>query len=329
MTEDIIRFFISAEGIAITAIFTIIGIPLSIILACLSRKVRAPRYMLRTILLEWEDPRGPSSATIVRWHIARMRARLDLKSRVLQKIPNIGNGKLHLTYFAFWNAGREVIKSTDVSKTNPLRLEVGGRGSIEWARLEETSNPDNLFKLEIQDSTLLVDFDHINHNDGIVVKIIHLADQERPIHLLGSFVEAGEAKKIYFGGSTEDGYWTRLLISLHLAGFFGIPGIINFITSIPELTFFGLQSIKNEDTPLIWLGSTFCILVGYIVFPRRPPSRLRRAFEATIDFEATDGASENKTKQKPNVPLSTSVSLREALARINRSQTRLPPTHNS
>ena len=103
---------------------------------------------------------------------------------------------LSLTKFAFWNAGRESVRSEDIAPNAPFLITVDKSVNIfDFEVIDQ--NIINNFSLEkIDDQTIKANFDFIDFNDGIIINIFHSRLRNTGFTVKGTFIGA---KKITYG----------------------------------------------------------------------------------------------------------------------------------
>lgn len=96
---------------------------------------------------------------------------------------------LAVTKFVFWNAGSETINKADVPANTPLRIGVTGNSVLLNHSLEFVKNPSNsvTFLEDNAGKSLLVQFDYFDRNDGFVLEILHTAESDNSVEVVGIF----------------------------------------------------------------------------------------------------------------------------------------------
>ncbi len=95
-----------------------------------------------------------------------------------------------ITRVAIWNNG-STIKKTDVAEKNPISIIFTGNEQIVNTQIL-FANKANGFNLKTINGNIVVGFDYIARNQGIVVKIFHTGEGAKNIKLTGSFVDGRE-----------------------------------------------------------------------------------------------------------------------------------------
>ena len=88
---------------------------------------------------------------------------------------------LSITKIVFWNRGRDTIRGKEIAQMDKLRIvssqenDSSGVFEILTCVFPDDTNKANNFRVQIAEDkkTVLLDFDYMNFNDGIVIKLIH------------------------------------------------------------------------------------------------------------------------------------------------------------
>lgn len=106
------------------------------------------------------------------------------KLRVAYKVGNsyreVGHG-LATTRLVFWSSGEEAILEEDVAQRDPLRIEFPE--NVLELRAVAWNNPT--ISLETVDNTVLISFEYLHKNQGLVCDILYAGNKVRP-KLLGT-----------------------------------------------------------------------------------------------------------------------------------------------
>lgn len=122
-----------------------------------------------------------------------------------KKIPN-----LSLTKVAIWNRGRETINRGDIASADRLRLDLKSEGLILGSNIAFVRRSVNDVTLESAETSVLINFDFLDHLDGAVIDVYHsgkgtlsisgtlkgaigirkavIGENELPDRLLGGFI---------------------------------------------------------------------------------------------------------------------------------------------
>ena len=107
---------------------------------------------------------------------------------------------LSLTKFAFWNAGKETIKEEDIVKFDPIKISVSENLTIYDYKIEIQDEKNNIRIEQKKDSSLLLAFDYLDKNDGVLFTIYHNGKNSDEIKVSGTCMGAF---KITIGAERE------------------------------------------------------------------------------------------------------------------------------
>lgn len=160
---SIISFVIAVMGVALAIVFYIKG-----------KRVKLPYYAIR-------------SANIVSDFGSWMKP-LEMRYSS-QLIEN-----LTVTKMAFWNAGRDTIDHQDIARADPLTLHVKESYKILDAKILSEKTPANKFSITTSpdQSSLTLEFDYIDKDEGAVIQLIHTGKSGEDIDFGGSIKGAGK-----------------------------------------------------------------------------------------------------------------------------------------
>lgn len=152
-------------------IITIITLPLTIFLACLSvflnRKDRRPCWATTTNVL------------IMGYTTKFSGLQVTYNNQPIQN--------LSMTRIVFWNAGRIDIDKYDLDTSNPLRIHAYGNTDMLDANVLVTNQPSSLFTVAIsndhKDATLKFDF--LRRDAGAVIQVLHTGVNLNSVWLVG------------------------------------------------------------------------------------------------------------------------------------------------
>jgi hypothetical protein len=105
---------------------------------------------------------------------------------------------LTITKIAFWNAGNVTINHGDISKVDPIKISILNEKKFLDAFIISTTNPVNQFSISKvhKESSVLLSFDYIDKNEGIVIQVIHTGNSSSDITVSGTL--KGMGKPIHF-----------------------------------------------------------------------------------------------------------------------------------
>jgi hypothetical protein len=98
-----------------------------------------------------------------------------------------------VTYVCFWNAGRGTISAKDVVTTDPVKVTVhGGAKVVDAVILKVSRDHLSLDRTISQDkSHVTVEFHHLDHQDGLVLCVVHTGEADVPVTVTGTIVGTG------------------------------------------------------------------------------------------------------------------------------------------
>jgi hypothetical protein len=194
-----------------------------------------------------------------------------------EKINNLSISKL-----AFYNNGKETIKSNDVANSDPLKIEIKNNGKILDADIIFQKNIANNFKLSLKKNKISIEFDYFDYAEGIVVQIVHTGKTSEDLALKGSFHGVKNIKE----KSLNKSFLSKLvrptssLFKKKLSSKVTKKLILSFLFIAPIL-FLVLAFIPTEPKKIetsIWVklipGIIFLLLywgTGFTIIKNRPP----------------------------------------------------------
>lgn len=109
---------------------------------------------------------------------------------------------LSLSKLAFWNAGKESIRKSDIAAANPILLKVNDDVTIYDFEISYQTPSNNFRAIRIDEHTIQIDFDFIDYNDGVVLKVFHNGFSGNQMKVQGRIIGA---KQISQGIKNSDG----------------------------------------------------------------------------------------------------------------------------
>jgi len=103
---------------------------------------------------------------------------------------------LSITKFAFWNAGRETIRKNDFINNDELSIQTSDDILIYDYKIELEDERNNFKVIQIE-KALLLKFDFLDKNEGILMTIYHSGTKSSDIKIKGSFMGSNKIKKGY------------------------------------------------------------------------------------------------------------------------------------
>ena len=96
-----------------------------------------------------------------------------------QKVARLAKAVLIL-----WNGGTDVLRGEDIVQHDPIRIRLPTTGRILSSTIVGATNETNRVLAEVLSQTqneVLVTYDYLNPNDGVVIQVLHDAKQRHPI----------------------------------------------------------------------------------------------------------------------------------------------------
>ncbi len=179
---------------ALFGLLSFILAALSIYLFLKSKKIKNPMYCIRSINL-----------------IGDLYNRIDgLQINYMgEPISNV-----YSTNIAFWNNGKGVIHSDDISKTESLRV-ILPTGTILDKEIVTTTGKSINFNIEqIDEDAVELNFDFLEKGDGAVINILHSSESLKDIRLKGKIKGAKVTPLTVKTGNGPKGSKRRKLTNL-------------------------------------------------------------------------------------------------------------------
>lgn len=264
---SIISFVIAVMGVALAIVFYIKG-----------KRAKLPYYAIR-------------SANIVSDFGSWMKP-LEMRYSS-QLIEN-----LTVTKMAFWNAGRDTIDHQDIARADPLTLHVKESYKILDAKILSEKTPANKFSITTSpdQSSLALEFDYIDKDEGAVIQLIHTGKSGEDIDFGGSIKGAGKpirklseerqfryrfnrpikARRITSGTGRSS-----IRDKIDTLFFFIVMALIIFIPAflIPVLGIFGFFTPFGTITKVMLAIPYFFVVFLVIILSRVPPKKLPKGFD--------------------------------------------------
>lgn len=178
---------------------------------------------------------------------------------------------LTVTDITFWNRGRAAIRKSDIAKLEPLIISMAPNCLILNVLVVRRAKAENAFEVtRSQDRThASINFDFLDHNDGVVIQVVHTGTSSEDVAVKGTVIEGGTPIRIR---PTKG----RPLL--------GIVLLAICITLMAAILLPSLTSWSCFGTPLAYLMLGFFGMGLYqqvVALWRRPPSLLLRDKPAT------------------------------------------------
>jgi hypothetical protein len=97
------------------------------------------------------------------------------------KIKNLSISKI-----AFYNNGKDTIKSSDVASKNRIRIEITKGNKILDSDIVFEKNKSNNFNVNLKKNIVEIDFDYFDFGEGIVIQIVHTGKSSEDLTVNGS-----------------------------------------------------------------------------------------------------------------------------------------------
>lgn len=81
--------------------------------------------------------------------------------------------QLTISHIAIWNSGKQAVRGTDISRDAPYRISVGDKNQILDYQIVSVTKPASGITLIPAENNLTVNFNYLNHKEGVLVKILH------------------------------------------------------------------------------------------------------------------------------------------------------------
>ncbi|EDP96392.1 hypothetical protein U8527_09795 [Kordia algicida OT-1] len=95
---------------------------------------------------------------------------------------------LSVTKLAFWNAGKQSIRDNDFVQADRLRILPIDDFTIFDYKVDFENNLNNVKVKQKKDSSLIITFDYLDLNQGIILSIFHNGNANKSIVIKGSFI---------------------------------------------------------------------------------------------------------------------------------------------
>lgn len=175
----ILSFVLNQSGIVnlISLTIGVVGIILSIYFYIKSRKNRAPVYRSRTTRL--------------------IKDSLNQINNLEVYYENKKLSALSITKVAFWNSGRETISYDDISKNDKLRLVIDDKYVfLSCDVIVQTKDANGFVAVLSEDRrTIYLNFDYLDYEEGVVLRIRHTGSSDTDIMLKGSIKAVSEIRR--------------------------------------------------------------------------------------------------------------------------------------
>lgn len=252
----------------IVGIFGVLGVLLSIYFYYKSKKVKDPRYVIRSGNLI----SGPTQK------IAPL--------EILFKNKPISN--FSVSKVAFWNEGRDTIHKTDIAAADPLTITMLGKSEILDATVIYRSKDATQFDIEVSKDCrkLKIYFDYLDKCEGGVIQILHSGKSSDDLRMggtikgYGSINQRKATPKLLHLKIKVRKYILCHQTSKRLIGYFcfALPIICFFY-----LLYFKQKSLISSEVILLYICAILYFFTGYKCLKRRVPKGFEIFEEEFID----------------------------------------------
>jgi hypothetical protein len=256
--KEVIINFLNSLGASdligvIGALLGIIGILLSIYFYVSSKRERKPFYSTRGDLIV-EEISSSADGIAITFH-------------------GIAQKRISISHVFFWNGGSEPIRNSDITKSDPLRIEIGSGAIVLSTTLLATTAAACSVRLsdppfsENGRTVIQFDFEYLDWNDGFVAKIVHDGPPNQPISCLGKVIGGSTPKEIVVDRiGVRQSFGTRLLTMIIV-----IPVLVLPLT----IAIWGITTYLPSWN-IEWIGAVLSGLLGVVA------GAYSRAFEFKV-----------------------------------------------
>ena len=201
-----------------------------------SKKIKSPVYLSRTTRLIYRS--------------------IDQIDKLEILYDGVKQPAMTITKLAFWNKGRETIQSQDLTSKDQLRIEIDKEYDILSCDILTQTKKANDFRAEITEDkrSIIVNFDYLDYQDGVVLKIRHTGWDSNDLVMKGS-IKGATIKEII----SPDRKWKKWKI------FSRIAALLFFIFFYILFAIFVLLNKVFSSPMEIFLAVTILALCGSYV----------------------------------------------------------------
>lgn len=101
---------------------------------------------------------------------------------------------LTVTKILFWNGGNDTIDDQDISRVDPLKIQIKEKYKILESNVLYSKNPANQFSIKTADdkSNAMLKFDYLDKDEGGIIQLIHTGKSFKDIEIHGTIKGAGK-----------------------------------------------------------------------------------------------------------------------------------------
>ena len=109
--------------------------------------------------------------------------------------------RITVAHLWFWNQGTETIRASDVPEASPLGIEIAKGATLLSAQVVRVTDTANQCSVDTpkkrEDGSIFVpmNFDYLDHHDGMVIQLVHNAEASHRIRLSGKIMGVESVKK--------------------------------------------------------------------------------------------------------------------------------------
>lgn len=145
---------------------------------------------------------------------------------------------LTVTRVVLWNDGKETVRREDIAATDPVVIQTKGDARLLDCRLLAANSPTINASLAMPDDThLTVEFDYLDHRQGLVIQVLHTGLGSEDVEVLGTVKGGGP--------------------------FAPQPQLVNPLDDSTRVTLFGRKIAVTGPIMFVFMG--FC-LVSIVVY---------------------------------------------------------------
>jgi hypothetical protein len=244
--------------IVLSSLFTLLSVGLAILLFFKSKKVKKPKFAIRSLNLIRDSAEKIEGLKILY---------LD------NPIPNVT-----ITKLAFWNQGKDTINGEDIAPANPLLIKVEHDYKILEYKIIYIKKESNQVKLrEIENGKqVAIDFDYLDYGEGAVIQILHTGNSSKDISFSGTIKGVGDVNNKKASVKRSSSFNRALLKTIYNTKAIGkaamIVGIVLsiIVTFLPQEVLILKDDGMNPKIPLLIACITY-IFLGFTISRRQVP----------------------------------------------------------
>lgn len=183
------------------------------------------------------------------------------------------------TRFVFWNKGKEAIKHSDIASKNPIKITIDSSYEILDAFIDGCTDEDNNFtiKKDIDSKSILIDFEFMEKNDGISLKLIHTAPSSNSFNVTGKVISGSSIEYTSSASYSNLPILSELFPLRRKTGYYIFKGSFIIMGLLLFMSFFGSDEIRVDSyiiRSFFMLIGVIYIYVGLFIIRRRIPDKL-------------------------------------------------------